>query len=48
MIGWIYSVAGFATLVTAGQKILEAGKTVVVTSYRFRVVTDVVYDEFMK
>ena len=48
MIGWIYSVVGFWTVVTAGgQKILEGAKTIVDTSNRSRVVTDVMYDGFM-
>ena len=52
MVGWIYSdpiAIDFVTAVTAGvQKILEAGKTVVDASNRFRVVTDVVCDDFMQ
>ena len=48
MIGWFYSVAGFASLVTRGwQKKLEGGKTVVDASNRFRVVSNVVCDDFM-
>ena len=52
MIGWIYSDppgVDFRTAVTAGgQNFLEGGKTVVVASNRFRVVTDVVCDDFMQ
>ena len=50
MIDWIYSdpvAVGFASGVTrGGQKILEGGKTIVGTSNRFRVVTDVGYGDF--
>ena len=52
MIGWIYSDPvriGFVSGVTRGhQNFLEATKTIVGTSNRFRVVTDVVYDDFMQ
>ena len=49
MIGRIYSVARLATGGTrGGQNILEGAKTIVGTSNRFRVVTDVVYDDFMQ
>ena len=52
MIGWSYSDPvrmGLATGVTRGlQTILEGAKTIVGTSIRFRVVTDVVYDDFMQ
>ena len=52
MIGWIYSDPDRIGLVSGvrrgGQKIVQVGKTVVGTSNRFRVVTDVVYDNFMQ
>ena len=52
MIGWFYSDPvriGFASLVTRGwQKSLEGGKTVVDASNRFRVVSNVVCDDFMQ
>ena len=52
MIDWFYSdprTAGFVTGVTRGrQKILEGAKTIVDTSNRFRVVRDVVCDDFMQ
>ena len=49
MIGWIYSVVGIWTGVTRGaQKSLEAPKTIVDTSNRFRAVSDVVCDDFMQ
>ena len=52
MIGWIYSDPvriGLATGVTRGyQNFLEGTKTIVGTSNRFRVVTDVAYDDFMQ
>ena len=51
MIEWFYSdpmIAGFVTGVTRGrQKYLEGAKTIVDTSNRFRVVRDVVCDDFM-
>ena len=51
MIDWFYSDpvrTGFWTGVRNGrQKFLEGAKTIVRTSNRFRVVTDVVYDDFM-
>ena len=48
MIGWIYSVARLATVVTRGrQNFWEGAKTIVGSSNRFRVVTDVGYDDFM-
>ena len=48
MIGWFYSVSWRVSGVTrGGQKILEGGKTILDTSNRFRVVTDVVCDDFM-
>ena len=52
MIGWIYSDSvgvGSRTVVTAGrQKKLEGAKTIVDTSNRFRVVTDIMYDDFVQ
>ena len=49
MIGWIYSVARLATVVIRGrQKFWEGAKTIVGCSNRFRVVTDVGYDDFMQ
>ena len=52
MIGSIYSDPvgiGFASGVTrGGQKSLEGGKTIVDTSNRFRVVTDVGHDDFVQ
>ena len=49
MIGWIYSVSWQVSGVRrGGQKLLEGGKTIVGTSNRFRVVTDVGYDDFMQ
>ena len=52
MIGWIYSDPvriGLATVVRRGdQKKLEATKTLADTSNRFRVVSDIVYDDFMQ
>ena len=52
MIDWFYSDpvrSGFPTVVTTSyQNILEGTKTVVDTSNRFRVVSDVVCDDFMQ
>ena len=49
MIGWIYSVAGARSGVTRGrQKFLEGAKTIVDASNRFRVVSNVVCDDFMQ
>ena len=49
MIGWIYSVAGFYRGVTAAyQKKSEGTKTVVDTSNHFRIVSNVVCDDFMQ
>ena len=52
MIGWIYSDSvgvGSRTVVTAGrQKKIEGAKTTVDTSNRFRVVTDIMYDDFVQ
>ena len=49
MIGWIYSVAPLATGVTRGcQKKVEGAKTIAGTSNRFRVLTEVAYDDFMQ
>ena len=52
MLGWIYSDpvrTGFASGVTrGGQKFQRGVKTIVGTSNRFSVVTDVVYDGFMQ
>ena len=52
MIDWIYSDPvriGFVSGVTRGcQKFVEGAKTIVGASNRFRVVTDVVYDDFMQ
>ena len=51
MIDWIYSDPhriGSATVVTRGrQNFWEGAKTIVGSSNRFRVVTDVGYDDFM-
>ena len=49
MIGWIYSVAGARSGVTRGrQKFIEGAKTIVDASNRFRVVSNVVCDDFVQ
>ena len=52
MIGGIYSDSvgvGSRTVVTAGRQFfLEGAKTIVDTSNRFRVVTDIMYDDFVQ
>ena len=49
MIDWIYSVAGFWTGVrTLYQKFSQRTKTVLVTSNRFRVVSNIMYDGFVQ
>ena len=49
MIAWFYSVARIWTgVTTSDQQILEGTKTIVDTSNRFRVVSDVVCDDFMQ
>ena len=49
MIAWFYSVARIPTGVTTSyQFFLEGTKTIVDTSNRFRVVSDVVCDDFMQ
>ena len=49
MIGWIYSVAGSWRVVRLSyQKISEGTKTIVDTSNRSRVVSNVVCDDFMQ
>ena len=49
MIGWIYSVAGSWRVVTLSyQKFSEGTKTIVDTSNRSRVVSNVVCDDFMQ
>ena len=49
MIDWFYSVAGFWTGVTNDvQKFLVTSKTIANASNRFRVVSNVVCDDFMQ
>ena len=49
MIDWIYSVARIWTGETGGEQIiLEVSKTILDHSNRSRVVSDVVYDDFMQ
>ena len=49
MIDWIYSVAGFWTGVTTlYQNFSQRTKTVLVTSNRFRVVSNIMCDDFMQ